>query len=31
LNNCVGYPGDLINEFGIFNKEDFLIEVEGKI
>lgn len=31
LNNCIGYPGDLIDEFGVFNKEDFLIEVEGKI
>lgn len=30
LNNCIGYPGDLIHEFGQFNKEDFLLDVKDK-
>ena len=30
LNNCIGYPGDLIYEFGQFKKEDFLLEIKDK-
>ena len=30
LNNCIGYPGDLIYEFGQFKKEDFLLELMDK-